>query len=162
MSKGTFIPHTRTDVSLANAPRADDKVWMDPSSGIIYNYDEERNKWLSASKDVFEFARKNASSNMYMPLLGDLDDVEDVYTFRRNATIVGITCRSKQGNMSKSFSVKLNGSDILDFTYVNGTYINPSLNIDVNAMDELQVYIGSGGIVKNTVCRIEFAWRYDI
>lgn len=162
MSKGTFMPHSRADVSLANAPRPDDRVWMDPSSGIIYNYDDERSKWLSASKDVFEFARKNASSGMYIPVLGDLDDVEDVYTFRRSATITGIMCRSKIGNMSKGFTIKINGSNVLQFNYVNGTYNNPRLDVDVNAMDEIQVYINGGDYVKNTVCRIEFAWRYDI
>lgn len=162
MGKGTFIPHSRADVSLANAPRPDDKVWMEPSSGIIYNHDEERNKWLSASKDVFEFARKNASSGMYIPVLGDLDDVEDVYTFRRDATITGIICRSKLGYMSKGFIVKVSGANVLAFNYVNGVYSNAALNIDVSAMDEIQVYIGDGPYIKNTVCRIEFAWRYDI
>jgi len=162
MGKGTFTPHLRTDVSLDSAPRPDDRVWMDPSSGIIFNYDDERGKWLSASKDVFEFARKNASYGMYLPVLGDLDDVEDVYTFRRNATVTGIICRSKQGDMSKLFTVRVNGVVVLNFQYVNGLYTNAYLDIDVSAMDELQVYIGAGAFVKNTVCRIEFSWRYDI
>jgi hypothetical protein len=162
MGKGTFTPHLRADVSLASAPRPDDRVWMDPSSGIIFNYDDERGKWLSASKDVFEFARKNASSGMYIPVLGDLDDVEDVYTFRRPATITGIICRSKQGNRSKSFTVRVNGVVVWNFQYINGVYMNAALDIDVEAMDELQLYINGGDYVKNTVCRVEFAWRYVV
>jgi hypothetical protein len=161
MSKGSFVVHNRADISLSSSPGIRDKVWLDPATGVIYNYDDSRDKWLSASTDVFEFARKNPTSNMYLPLLGDLDNADDVFTFRRGAAIVGITCKSKGGNSSKSFEIRLNGSVLHAFTYVNREYIKHDLDLDVSAGDELQLFVGADQHVNNTVCRIEFSWRYD-
>lgn len=161
MSKGSFVAHNRSDISLSSTPGIRDKVWLDPLSGTIYNYDDSRDKWLSSSTDVFEFARRNPISNMYLPILGDLNNEEDVFTFRINAVIIGITCKSKGGNSSKSFEIRLNGSVLHAFTYVNREYIKHDLDLDVNAGDELQLFVGSGQHVTNTVCRIEFSWRHD-
>lgn len=163
ITKGVFSQHRKTMVAFDTKPGIGDMVWIDQATGIIYNYDDYRNKWLSASKDKFEYARKGAADGMNIPLLGDLDDVDDVYTLSYAATIVGILCRSKSGNNLKEFEILKNGAVIFSFNYDGSNsrlYINDNLNIDVNAFDELTVHVTKTGTsVSNTVCRIEVARR---
>jgi len=164
MPKGVFTEHKNTMLSLEDQPREHDTVWSNQTTGIMYHFDESRNKWLSAKKDKFEFARKGSSDGMYIPLLGDLDDVEDVYGSEKDATITGIWCRSKSGNNYKVFQIHVNGVNVYQFGYT-GTrlYINNNLDIDIANEDTVQIYVmDSGTPVRNTVCRLGYSWRYDV
>lgn len=131
---------------------------------ITYNLDLTRNKWLSSSKRKFEFARKGNSKGMYIPLLGDLDGIDDVYTPEKPSTVTGIYCRSASGNNDKDIHIRKNGSNIYTFNYSGSlVYINNDLDFDIEITDMIQVFVDrSGSNIKNTVCRIEYAWRYDI
>jgi len=165
MGKGIFHEHKRSQVTYDSSPSINDKVWIDQTSGIIYNYDDTRNEWLSASKHRFEVARKGSAKGVYLPLLGDLDYSDDVYMAGKKAVIVGVFCRSHSGDIDAGFEIRVNGSNVYEF-YYNGVvrlYINNDLNFNIEQYDKVQVYvkqIGSG--VNNTVCRIETAWRYDV
>jgi len=164
MPKGQFSEHKRAIIGFDTTPALNEKVWMDQSTGIIYNYDASRSLWLSAAKHTFEFARKGASDGMYLPLLGDLDSVDDVYTAGKAAVIISVYCRSKSGNNDKSFELRKNGQTIFNFSYDNAlNYTNNNLNYTITSTDEIQVYVSSSGSsIRNTLCRIETAWRYDV
>lgn len=164
MPKGLFTEHKNTMLSLGDKPKEHDTVWADQTTGIIYNYDPSRNKWLSARKDRFEFARKGASDGMYLPLLGDLDSVDDVYTAERNATINSVWCKSKSGNSYKVFQIHKNGVSIYQFGYTGSRiYVNNNLDLDILDTDTLQIYVTStGSSIRNTVCRLGYSWRYDV
>lgn len=166
MGKGVFQEHTRRPVTFGEVPAPGDMTWIDPSTGLIYNYDESRNKWLSAAKHIFEYARKGAAKGMYIPLLGDLDDTDDAYMTGKSATMVGIFCRSKWGDESAEFEVRKNGVMLYEFAYDGSNkrrHINNNLDFSISEYDQLQVYIKPVGIgAQNTICRIETAWRYDV
>lgn len=164
MPKGLFKEHKNTMLSLEDKPKKHDTVWSDQTTGIMYNFDVSRGKWLSARKDRFEFARKGSSDGMYIPLLGDLDSIDDVYTTERKATITSIYCRSRSGNSYKIFQIHKNGSSIYQFGYTGSKLvINTNLNIDILDTDTIQVYVSkTGGSVRNTVCRLGYSWRYDV
>jgi len=165
MGKGIFYEHKKAQVTYDTQPATNDKVWIDQTSGIIYNYDGTRNVWLSTAKHTFEFARKGSAKGIYLPLLGDLEYSDDVYMAGRQAAIIGIFCRSYSGENNAGFEIRINEEIVYEF-YYNGTtrlYINNELDITIQPYDKIQVYvkkIGSG--VTNTVCRIETAWRYDV
>jgi hypothetical protein len=163
-NKGVFVKHMKSNISFENQPNSLDRIWMNPETKIIYKYDSNRGKWLSTNKDVFEFARKGAANGMHLPLLGDLDDVDDVYMTGTNATITSIFCRSKAGFDYKSFEIRKNSDLLFEFGYSGSRlYINKSLNLDVDEYDEIQVYVKqSGPTVINTVCRLDINWRYDV
>lgn len=164
MERGLFKKHKRVKVAFDTNPSPGDMVWVDQTTGISYSYDNTRSKWLSTSKDRFEFARKGAANGMYIPLLGDLDDQEDVYMTGYDATIISVFCRSKDGNEDKTFEIRKNGTDIFHFHYDSSlSYIDNNLNIDIAPLDEINLYVsGSGKKVRDTVCRIEIARRHDI
>jgi len=166
MGKGVFEAHTRMPVTFGSTPSVGDMTWINPNTGLIFNYDDSRNKWLSAAKHKFEYARKGSAKGMYIPLLGDLDDTDDVYMSGQASTIIGVFCRSKAGDNNMGFEIRKNGAMIYEFYYDgsnNKRYINNYLNFNIEEYDKIQVYIkqmGSGA--RNTVCRIETAWRYDV
>ena len=166
MGKGMFMEHTRKPITFGNTPSEGDMTWIDNNSGIIYNFDDTRGKWMSASRNVFEYARKGTAKGMYIPLLGDLDDSDDVYISIKNAIIVSIFCRSMGGDVNAEFELRKNGEMIYEFEYDgsnNRNYINTNLNLDINIYDKIQVYVNNvGSGTRNVVCRVETAWRYDI
>lgn len=166
VSKGVFSPHKRTQVTFDVKPGVGDMVWIDQSNGVVYNYDDYRKTWLSASKDKLEYARKGAADGMYLPLLGDLDNSEDVYLPGKPSIIVGIFCRSKSGDKNKIFEIRKNGELLYNFSYDGSDdllYINNLMDIAIEAYDRINVYVTREGTsVRNTVCRIETARRYDI
>lgn len=163
--KGVFKEHTTSNISYSNNPNVGDVIWIDNSTGIIYNYDAYREAWLSASRHTFEFARKGTAKGMYVPLLGDLDDIGDVYVSGKTASIVSVFCRSHKGDKNMGFEIRKNGVSIYDF-YYDGTsrqYTNDNLDFKLTPEDQIQVYVKQMGVgVLNTVCRIETAWRYDV
>lgn len=166
MGKGVFEEHDRGTVNFGETPSIGELIWLDQTTGIIYNYDDTRDIWLSAAKHTFEFARKGASDGMYIPLLGDLDDSDDVYMAGKSAVIVSVFCRSKSGEESKGFEIRKNGNLLYEF-YYNGSgtlvFINDELNYNIEVYDKIQVYTKKEGkAVNNTVCRVETAWRYDL
>ncbi len=162
--KGCFEEHLKVPISFQDKPEVGDIVWMDRSTGIIYNFDNTRQLWLSTNKTSFEFARKGAADGMFLPLLGDLDAIDDAYVPGNKAIITSVICKSKTGNNEKLFDVFVNGSSVLNFNYDNKRlYVNSNLNILIESEDEVQVYVNKGGSpVRNTSCRVETAWRYDI
>lgn len=165
MGKGIFKQRKRGELSFYPEPGSNDKIWMDPSTGIIYNLDEARNKWLSAAKHTFEFARRGNADNMYLPLLGDLDAADDVYMAGKPLTIVSVNCslRKLQHDEQKGFEVHINGNNIYEF-YCDETsvFFDNTLNYDMESTDRIQIFVKSeGGKAQNIVCRVETAWRYE-
>lgn len=166
MRKGSFLKRNYKEISLGSTPKINDKIWMDITSGIIYNYDDTRGKWLSTAKYIFEFARSGNADGIYLPLLGDLSAAEDVYRAGKNLTIISLNCsiRDLQKNKPKGFEIHINGHTIHEF-FCNEQEVcyNSELNYDMSSSDRLQVFVVyDGNKAKNVVCRVETAWRYDL
>lgn len=166
MDRGSFIRHKRVKVSYADLPTERDRVWLDPVTGIQFSYDPTRDIWLSSSKDTLAFARNGNASGMYLPLLGDLYDTEDVYLSPYASVITGIWCRSKGGEESKSFDLRINREAVFTFSYdgsENRVYVNNDLSINTDAQDEINIFVSKElGTVKNTVCKVEITRRYVV
>ena len=166
MTKGSFVKRLYKEISLNTTPRTTDKVWMDPYTGTIFNYDSVRSKWLSTAKYIFEFARSGNSVGIYLPLLGDLDAAEDVYRAGKKLTIVSVSCsiQTLQYDVPKGFEIHINGAPIHEFSCLAGVVCyNDTLNYDMDSSDKLQLYVtNDDNKAKNVVCRIETAWRYDL
>ncbi len=166
MGKGLFKAHTKAQVTFDTKPAVGDMVWIDRTTGLMYNYDNVRGKWLSAAKHMLEYARKGASDGMYLPLLGDLDDTDDVYMTGQSSVIVNVFCRSRVGNKNKGFEIHKNGEFLFEFNYdgsSNRRYSNTNLDFSILPYDMIQLFVKKDGPpVRNTVCRIETAWRYDV
>jgi len=165
LTKGIFNKHKSALVTFDTKPGANDMVWIDQSNGVIYNYDNFRGEWLSTSKDKLEFARKGSANGMALPLLGDLGDLDDVYALAESSIITGIFCKSKSGSTPKYFQIIRNDTVLFTFEYTDNKlmYSNNSLNIPVNYLDELSVYVTkSNSSISNTICRLELARRLII
>lgn len=180
MGKGKFKPRNRSELSFYSAPEKNNKIWMNPKTGVIYNYDEERGKWLSTAKHMFEFAKRGNASNIYIPLLGDLDTASDVYKAGKNLTIVGVACgvRRLVHTNKKIFEIQINRRCVYKFMCEkeNLFFFRDDLNFDMRFRDVLQIFVsGYGetsaetgdyvgfnkcGYAQNVVCRVESAWRY--
>lgn len=166
MAKGIFQKHTTGLITYGGTPGVGDILWIDQTTNISYSYDTVRQKWLSTEKPVFEYARKGASKGVYLPLLGDLDDVDDVYMPSRPSTVLSIFCRSKSGDNEATFELRKSGETIYTFSYngdANLVFLNNDLNLNIEPTDKLQIYVSKNiSITANVVCRVETAWRYDI
>lgn len=151
-------------ISTGDNPVPSDLFWLNPANKVIYSFDSIRNIWVSAHRSLFSFARKGIADGMYLPLLGDLDSVDDVYMPGSEATIVSAFCRSVSGNVNKEFEIRVGGTSVYSFSYPGSlTYNNNTLNIPIGIHDKVQVYVVKpGSSVKNTMCRLEVAWRYDV
>jgi hypothetical protein len=162
---GEETSETSEVIVISPVPTPGSKFWLQPLNNIVYCFDEVRDKWLSTNRNVFSFARKGNSRGMYIPLLGDLDAVDDVYMPGKDSTIIGVFCKSNSGDESKGFEIRKNGTAIYTFSYDGSgslTYSNSDLDLNINASDTIQVFVKKdGGNVINTICRIETAWRYD-
>lgn len=150
-------------ISTGSNPVPSDLFWLNPANKVIYSFDSVRNIWVSAHRSLFSFARKGNSDGMYLPLLGDLDSVDDVYMPGSEATIISAFCRSVSGNVNKEFEIRVGGTSVYSFSYPGSlTYNNNTLNIPIGIQDKVQVYVvKEGDNIKNTMCRLEVAWRYD-
>ncbi len=185
MSKGVFEEHRKARITYGDSPDIADKIWMDKTNDLIYSYDSVRGVWLSSSRHHVIFYKKGRVSGMYLPLsteslvetslattllntknidsIESLDSLLDVYIPGNYATIMSIFCRSQRGSLTQRFELRKNGQPFYNFSYggQNLFYINNNLNLEMDPYDEIKLYIYKKKIaLKNTVCRIETAWRY--
>ena len=150
-------------IVIGGEPNPADIFWLNPENKMIYIFDELRNIWQSTHRGSFSFARKGNADGMYLPPLGDLDSVDDVYMSGNNAAIVSVFCKSVSGDKNKEFEIRINKVPIYSFSYSdNLIYSNNKLNIPIGIQDRIQVYVvKAGDKIKNTLCRLEIAWWYD-
>lgn len=130
--------------------------------GILYNYDDIRNKWLSVYQPSISFqARKGDANYLSTGFHGDLNSG---YSALRDGTILGIAAQGGSGNQSKSFSIRKNGvmTDIDIFSLTTGSYINDIKDIDFVAGDVIQLYCSATGApVNDPRINIIIAWRKE-
>ena len=154
-----------TPIFVGSSPDPGIKFWLRPENNVVYCFDDVRSKWLSTNRNIYSFARKGNAKGMYIPLLGDLDAVDDVYMPGKDSVIVSVFCKSCSGDETKEFEIRKNGIAIFTFSYDGSDsliYSNNDLDLNVDASDTIQVFVTkSGGNVMNTICRVETAWRYD-
>jgi len=129
-------------------------------SGVLYNYDGTRSKWLSVDQPSVSFQAKRGDANYLSS--GFHSDLNSGYSLLRNGTIVGVSANGGSGNQTKGFSIRLNGSmtDISTFSLTAGSYTNDALDINFVAGDILQVYCSAtGASINDPRVNITIAWR---
>jgi len=187
MNKGVFEEHRKARITYDDHPDIADKIWMDKVNNIIYSHDPVRNSWLSSSRNHVIFFKKGRASGMCLPLSGtslvesslttattlndeeslesleSIDKLFDIYMPGQKATIMGLFCRSDRGNHAQRFELRKNGECLYSFSYDGQHlfYINNSLNLELEPYDKVQLYVyKEKKPIKNTICRLETAWRY--
>lgn len=134
-------------------------------AGILYVYDSSRSKWLSIQRMFLTFGKRGKSKNQYLAFgAGDLYSNNSGYRLARNATIISIT-----GQLDKpgTCDIKLLKNDtltaILTLPIISSTgNQNITVNVDLNASDYLQSYVGVAAPqqqVDDPIVIVEIAWR---
>lgn len=128
-------------------------------AGILYIYDSSRSKWVSVNKMTPIFTAQKGDANYLTS--GYHSDVNSGYVALKNGTISGITACGGSGNLTKSFSIRKNGStiDLFSFTLSSGKYYNDAIDIAFSAGDILQVYCSAGDAAINApMVQLVIAW----
>lgn len=135
--------------------------WYNIVDNILYIWDSTRSKWLSASRQILTLTRNNTWDDNYLRP-GMITDVNvSGVMLSKNATLVGMIIRARDGNFSKGASIEIDFNLVLDFTINSLQYINNDLNIDLNAGQILYLYSWStGASLQDVIANLEFAWRY--
>jgi hypothetical protein len=137
-------------------------VIADESTGIIYAYDDVRNRYLSVNREQLPFACVFADSR-YLSI-GQVTGSATGYLLNNNAVITAISIIQSGGNPTKSFEIRKNNepSSLDIVSLVDSQYKNFNKNIDLNAGDYLQVFATSiGDKAQNVVAMVEIAYRKD-
>ena len=131
--------------------------------GTLFLYDGTRNKWLSLEKNEVSYQTRNGDA-IYLST-GNHSTGLSGFTALRNGTIVGVTASGGTGNLSKGFSIRMNGDSTDLYTFsLNGVsppvYTSSSLDIDFDAGDILQVYCSAAGsFIRSPRVSLIIAWR---
>ncbi len=129
--------------------------------GIVYIYDETRDKWLSAYKFYPAWGHGNNVENQYMKY-ATVGATAGGPTMIRNSTIIGLTISVTGGNQTKNFKIRKNGSgvDLETYQLVDGKINVTDANIDIDINETIQLFIGlNGAAVNGPNATLEIAWR---
>ena len=160
-ASGGYAPLELTD--LASAPTtglADGQLAV--INGLLYEYDDDRSKWLSVQRGFFVFGRSGNSKNQYLNFgAGTLTSNNSGYRIPRNATIVSL---SGQLDASGTCDLRIRKNDTatniatLSIAAAVGASDN-TIDVDVAAGDYLQSYIDADAGVPDPMLIVEIAWR---
>jgi hypothetical protein len=142
------------------ASPSDGTGWYNTGDGILYIYDGA--KWLSAALHVRTVAFDGNADGDYLTEIGINDPEHDHGVIcGRDITIKAICLHAVDGNASKGASFEIDYVWQEDFTITNYEYVNATLNYDIDAGENFQVYIWSAGTpLKSPVADVGFRFRY--
>lgn len=160
-ASGGYAPLELTD--LASAPTtglADGQLAV--INGLLYEYDDDRSKWLSVQKITLFFGRSGNTKNQYLNFgVGTLASNNSGFRIARNATIVSM---SGQLDASGTCDMRLRKNDTatniatLSLAATAGA-TDLTTDVDLAAGDYLQSYLDADSGVPDPVLVIEIAWR---
>ena len=131
--------------------------------GILCVYDAIRSSWLSVQRQFLAFGRSGNSRNQYLNFFaGNVASNNSGFRLARNATIVSLSGQLSQiGDCT--LNVRRNDTAtniaVLEIATAIGNQ-SISTNVQVNATDHLQGFVGTvGSGVRDPLFIIEIAWR---
>ena len=160
-ASGGYAPLELTD--LASAPTtglADGQLAV--INGLLYEYDDDRSKWLSVQRTFLTFGRSGNTKNQYLSFgVGILSSNNSGFRIPRNATIVSM---SGQLDGAGTCNMRIRKNDTatniatLAIAAAQGAH-DLTTDTDLSAGDYLQSYLDATASVPDPVLIIEIAWR---
>jgi hypothetical protein len=140
-------------------------IWYNNNNDLIYYWDMTRNKWLSIYTVNYLFTYSGNIDGLYMSV-GNVVNAYANFRILREATIVSVTADVDpvlSQTATKAFEIQADQVSIYNFSLINYTYTNETLNVDVNPGQELQMYVSAADArVRDPIVVLELRWRYDI
>lgn len=129
-------------------------------NGVLYSYDDTRNKWLSIDQPNVSYQARLGDGN-YLAT-GYHADINAGYLAVRDGTILAVAANGGKGNQSKGFEIRVNGTSQGTFSLTAGEHTDDTLDIDFSAADNLQVYCAATGTpVRSPRVNLMIAWREE-
>lgn len=140
-------------------------IWYNNNNSLLYYWDEVRNKWLSVYTHSYLFTYSGNIDGLYMSI-GNVVSSYAHFNMLRDATIVSVTADVDpvlSVAPTKAFEIRADQSSIYNFSLVNFTYTNETLNVDIDTNQQLQMYVSDvDARVRDPIVVLELRWRYDI
>jgi len=140
-------------------------IWYNNGNSLLYYWDDTRNKWLSAYTHSFLFTYSGNIDGLYMSI-GNVVNSYAHFNMLRDATIVSVTADVDpvlSQTPTKAFEIQADQSSIYNFSLVNYTYTDETLNVDIDAAQQLQMFVSTADArVRDPIVVLELRWRYDI
>jgi len=158
---GGYAPLELTD--LASAPTtglADGQMAV--INGLLYEYDDDRSKWLSVQRMILTFGRGGNTKNQYLNFgVGNLSSNNAGFRIPRDATIVMMSGQlDAVGTCNMRIRKNDTATDIATLAIAAAQGGDDlTTNVDLSAGDYLQSYLDAGSGVPDPVLIIEIAWR---
>jgi len=133
--------------------------------GVLWVYDEVRDKWLSSYRLTAAAGRKGRAKNSYLHLIDNQASNLTGYRMTRDGTITAIAAQTRT-NETWTLQIRKNGNPAnivsLSLSGVSGAH-NRSINIDVDEGDQIQFYADTTAFlgIRDPFAWIEIAWRND-
>lgn len=151
-----------TGGAIPPAVPVDGYLWYNAGDGIPYIYDGIRSKWLSLTSVCIELCRQGSIKNGKYANKGSVTGDSSGVVLPRNATLVGMTIRTRGATALFSFSYEV---DLVNKWSGNisatGEYSNDSLNTDLDAGEMGMIYFSGSDDQKDAVCHLFYRWRYS-
>lgn len=143
-----------------SSPQAGD-LWQETSSGIYFQRDSVRGKWLSSEMISLAFGRSGntTSGTFYFSAGGATYTTSNGEVMPRNGTIVGFSW-SRTNNLATSFRLFRNAVSLVDIaTGVALTGSTLTLNLDFSANERIAVQNLGPSTVANAIGLVFVRWR---
>lgn len=133
--------------------------------GVLWVYDEVRDKWLSSYRLTATAGRKGRAKNSYLHLIDNHPSNLTGYRMTRDGTITAIAAQTRAVE-TWTLQIRKNGDPTniasLSLSGVAGAH-DHTVNIDVDEGDQIQFYADTTAFlgIRHPFAWIEVAWRND-
>ena len=132
------------------------------ASGILWQLDDLRSKYLSVNRETF-VAQRRKVRDAYLWSSGSLALFGTGYKMIRDGVIVGLTAQSVS---TQNWDIQVRKNDVLanllSVAVTGGETIRDDLNVDFNKGDIIQVFCDTGtSVIEGVIVLIEIAWRLE-
>ena len=143
------------------------KVWYNTVNGLQYTYDGIRDKWISTNRQTLVFGKSGNTKNQYLNYYtSQMPCNLSGLRMLRDACITGVTVQTETAGTC-DFLLRKNDSEttLVTVHFDNqDTLSNELVDFDINAGDDLQVYLDTSGagysqVISNPIIMIEYTWR---
>jgi hypothetical protein len=131
----------------------------------VFSFDDtsRSDKEVSVYRPNFSFGTPGDTDNDYLGVNG-IVNADVGHVMHRDATITAASFYYRTGDDPMNFDIRVNGGIALDVFSVaaDTAEANTGLNIDIDAGDRLQVFIGETGPTgpaTDAIAELEVAWR---
>jgi hypothetical protein len=135
------------------------RIDVDTLDGSLYTKDPSRDdKLLSVAELQYVFSKELNASSVYLSP-GNIITTTGGITLPKDATLIGIHAEG-EGNLSKEFELRLNGSSVFPFLLSGGVFSDMALDYNFDEGDKAQVWVTQfDDDVINPIVTLYFKWR---